>query len=63
MDLDDLMPGKKPGGGVAIGESLATLSVTELEQRIADLQSEIARVSGELDKKRKHEEAARALFK
>lgn len=62
MDLDDLMPAKKPGS-VALGENLATLSVAELEIRIKDLQAEIERVRGELDKKRKHEEAARALFK
>jgi len=62
VDLDDLMPAKKPGS-VALGENLATLSVAELEIRIKDLQAEIERVRGELDKKRKHEEAARALFK
>lgn len=62
MDLDDLMPAKKPSG-VIIGESLSTLSVAELEQRIKDLESEIERVRLELDKKRKHEAAARSLFK
>ena len=62
MDLDDLMPTKKPSG-VMIGESLSTLSVAELEQRIKDLESEIERVRLELDKKRKHEAAARSLFK
>lgn len=62
VDLDDLMPAKKPSG-VTIGENLSTLSVAELEKRIKDLESEIERVRLELDKKRKHEEAARALFK
>ena len=62
MDLDDLLPPKKPGGAV-IGENLATLSVAELEQRIKDLESEIERVRLELDRKRKHEAAARSLFK
>jgi uncharacterized small protein (DUF1192 family) len=46
-----------------IGESLSTLSVAELEKRIKDLESEIERVRFELDKKRKHEAAARSLFK
>ena len=55
MDLDDLMPSKKPSG-VVIGENLSTLSVAELEKRITDLGSEIERVRIELDKKRKHEE-------
>lgn len=62
VDLDDLMPAKKPSD-VVIGESLSTLSVAELEKRIKDLESEIERVGLELDKKRKHEAAARSLFK
>jgi uncharacterized small protein (DUF1192 family) len=62
VDLDDLMPAKKTGG-VMIGENLSALSVAELEKRITDLQSEIERVRLELDKKRKHEAAARSLFK
>jgi len=63
MDLDDLMPAKKPGGGAAIGENLSALSVAELEHRIKDLEAEIDRVRLELDKKRQHEAAARSLFK
>jgi len=62
MDLDDLLPPKKPRG-TAIGESLETLSVAELEKRIADLEAEIVRVRAEVDRKKRHEEAARALFK
>lgn len=63
MDLDDLMPAKKPASGATIGESLETLSVAELEHRIKHLEAEIERVRLELDKKRKHEAAARSLFK
>ncbi len=62
MDLDDLLPPKKPGGA-ALGENLSTLSVAELEHRIGDLEAEIARVRVELEKKRQHEAAAQALFK
>ena len=62
MDLDDLMPPKRPSG-TTIGENLETLSVAELEKRITDLEGEIARVKLELDRKRKHEAAARSLFK
>lgn len=62
MDLDDLLPQKKPSG-VAIGESLETLSVAELEKRIKELEGEIVRVRAEVDRKKRHEEAARALFK
>lgn len=62
MDWDDLVP-KKPAKGVTLGESLETLSVGELEARIAALKDEIARVEAELGKKRAHEAAAAAIFK
>ena len=62
MDLDELMPRKKPSGA-AIGDNLETLSVAELENRVRDLEAEIARVNVELQRKRQHEAAARALFK
>jgi uncharacterized small protein (DUF1192 family) len=62
MDIDDLLPPKKPSGA-AIGENLETLSVAELERRIKDLEDEIARVRLELDRKRKHEAAAHSIFK
>jgi uncharacterized small protein (DUF1192 family) len=62
MDLDDLLPQKKPSG-ILIGDSLETLSLAELERRIKDLDAEIARVRAEIDRKKRHEEAARALFK
>ena len=62
MDWDEIAP-KKPKTSAAIGESLATLSVAELEARIADFEREIERVKVELEAKRKHEQAASALFK
>ena len=62
MDWDDITP-KKPVTAAIIGESLETLSVAELEQRIADLQREIERIKAELEAKRRHEDAASALFK
>ena len=62
MDLDDFLPPKRPSGTM-IGETLETLSVAEIEKRIKDLEAEIARVKLELDRKRKHEAAARSLFK
>jgi uncharacterized small protein (DUF1192 family) len=61
MDWDDITP--KPATGVMIGDNLATLSVAELEARIKDLEDEIVRVRAELDAKRRHEDAASALFK
>jgi uncharacterized small protein (DUF1192 family) len=62
MDLDDLLPPKKQSG-LAIGDQLETLSVSELEKRIKDLEAEIVRVRLEIDRKKRHEEAAHALFK
>jgi uncharacterized small protein (DUF1192 family) len=62
MDWDDIAP-KKPKIAAAVGDSLATLSVAELEARIAAFEAEIVRVRAELESKKKHEEAANALFK
>ena len=42
MDWDEVRAKPKPGA--AIGENLETLSVAELEARIAELEREIARV-------------------
>ena len=42
MDWDDLKP--KPPKGITLGESLKSLSVAELEARIAALHAEIERV-------------------
>jgi uncharacterized small protein (DUF1192 family) len=62
MDWDEIRP-PKPATGTVIGENLSTLSVAELEARIAELEREIVRVRAELDAKRRHEDAASALFK
>ena len=62
MDWDEIQP-KKPKTNVAVGDSLSTLSVAELEARIAEFEREIERVNAELIAKRKHEQAASALFK
>jgi uncharacterized small protein (DUF1192 family) len=61
MDWDDLKPKPKPG--VTLGEDLTTLSVAELEARIAALQREIERVKAELGAKKAHEAAAAQIFK
>lgn len=49
--------------GTLIGDNLETLSVAELEARIGALEREILRVRTELEAKRRHEDAASALFK
>ena len=61
MDWDEARP--KPAIGAAIGDNLETLSVGELEARIGALEREITRVKTELETKRRHENAASALFK
>jgi uncharacterized small protein (DUF1192 family) len=61
MDWDDMRP--KPAKGITLGEDLTSLSVGELEARIAALQQEIARVEAERAAKKAHEAAAAALFK
>lgn len=61
MDWDDMKPKPKPG--LTIGESLETLSLAELEARIAALTGEIDRVKAEIAAKKAHEAAASAVFK
>ena len=61
MDWDELKP--KPPKAITVGEDLKTLSVAELEARIATFTAEIERVRTELQAKKAHEAAAAALFK
>ena len=61
IDWDDIRPVPRPQ--IVVGEKLETLSVEELEGRIAALQAEIVRVTAELATKRARVEAAAALFK
>lgn len=60
MDWDEPVAKKS---AVMLGEPLATLSINELEGRIAVLNDEIERVRAEIAKKRAHEAAAAAIFK
>ena len=61
MDWDEIKT--PPIMTFAIGDDLTTLSIGELEARIAALQAEVARVSAELDAKRVRTAAADQLFK
>jgi len=61
MDRDDDRP--VPVRPIAVGEALGSLSIAELEARIAALTGEIDRVRQELAAKRSHEAAAAAVFK
>jgi uncharacterized small protein (DUF1192 family) len=61
MDWDDLKP--KAPKGITLGENLESLSVAELQARIAALNAEIVRVEAELAAKKAHEAAAASIFK
>jgi uncharacterized small protein (DUF1192 family) len=60
MSFEDLP--KKPTG-VVIGENLDLLSVSELEQRVQALESEIARVKAAIASKQASKSAADAFFR
>lgn len=46
-----------------LAEDLTSLSIAELEARMAAMEAEIVRVKEELETKRAHERAASALFR
>jgi uncharacterized small protein (DUF1192 family) len=60
MSFEDL-PAKKPD--IVIGENLDLLSVSELEQRVQDLESEITRIKSAISSKRASKNAADAFFR
>ena len=61
MDWEE--PKRPAGKAIAVGESLETLSIAELEARITALMAEIERVNREIAAKKAHEAAAAAVFK
>ena len=60
MDPDDL-PRPKPK--LTVGEPLDTISVQELQERIAAFEEEIVRIRSEISKKQSSKAAADAFFK
>jgi len=60
MSFEDL---PKKSAGVMLGESLDLLSVSELEQRVANLESEIRRVKEAITSKQASKNAADAFFR
>jgi uncharacterized small protein (DUF1192 family) len=64
MDLDELFP-DKPGDPLVLltRQDLDPLSVEELEERIATLESEIARVRAKMNAAINHRASADELFK
>jgi uncharacterized small protein (DUF1192 family) len=64
MDLDDLFPSKPGDPLVELGrQDLDPMSVEELDERIAALKAEIARVEAHLEAGAKHRSAAEDLFR
>ena len=64
MDLDDLFPDKPKDPLTELGkQDLDPISIEELNQRIAALKAEIARVEAHIDHVTKHRSAAEELFK
>jgi uncharacterized small protein (DUF1192 family) len=61
MEWDE--PKRPATRDITVGEPLATLSIAELEARVAALTGEIARVETEIAAKKAHEAAAAAIFK
>jgi uncharacterized small protein (DUF1192 family) len=62
IDLDELAP-RKPKSDIVLGEDLSTLSVHELEARIASLEVEISRTKDALRSRSTTKSAADAFFK
>lgn len=60
MSFEDL-PIKKPG--IVVGENLDLLSVSELEQRVQALDSEIVRTKSAIAAKQASKSAADAFFR
>ena len=61
MDWDEQKP--RPAKAVTLGEDLRTLSISELDQRLAELALEAERVRTEIETKKAHEAAAASVFK
>ncbi len=59
MDLDDLEPRNRPPQK----KNLDVMSLDELDEYIAELKAEIARVEQEISKKRDHMSSADSIFK
>ena len=59
MDLDDLEPRNRPPQK----KNLDVMSLDELDDYIAELKAEIARVEQEISKKKEHRDSADSIFK
>ena len=62
LDPEEFLP-RKPAPETVIGQDISTLSVTELERRISELEAEIARSKEALKARAATKNAAEAVFK
>jgi|TARA_B100002003_G_C13615379_1_gene316065 uncharacterized small protein (DUF1192 family) len=63
MDTDDLEPPRNPAGKPAAKPDLQVMSVEQLQDYIAEMETEIARVRAAIDGKQSARGAADAVFK
>ena len=63
MMFDDLEPQKNKSNVIELGADLSTLSVSDLDERIELLKSEIERIAAERERKSSSLNAAEAFFK
>jgi uncharacterized small protein (DUF1192 family) len=61
MDLEELEPRKRKD--FEIGDDLSGFSLEELQELVAMLKNEIARIEAELEAKQSSREAADSIFK
>jgi uncharacterized small protein (DUF1192 family) len=62
IDPEELLP-RKPAPEIVIGQDISTLSVAELENRIAELEAEIVRSKEALKARAATKNAAEAVFR
>lgn len=65
MDIDELLPRRKPDEALTAlaRQDLDPLSVTELAERLAALEAEVARTRAKLDGAKSFRSVADSLFK
>lgn len=61
--FDDLEPQKQSNRNITLGCDLSTFSVADIDERVALLMEEVARLKDERQKKETHLTAAQSFFK
>ena len=63
VDPEELLPRKKPGTEIVLGQDLSALSAHELDARIAAMQDEIVRCRTAIESRNATKNAADAFFR